>query len=286
MQNLQNNDGVQDGRSNLVRVVRHCGDCGDEFESMPFMGYEFGKYCSPCKDKRRRLIEVEQSEIRVRSLEYRRQEWIADPVRGIPRRYRDLDWEDFKYDKGGEGNREKVALFREYANTFPVEGMPYGIRSLLLARDLNGVGKTMLAGLIDKTIIYRYEETGRERCPFQFWTVDDVKLRLKSAERYGGTETPEDVYRDFGTMWLLVLDDVGKEKMEGADLGCTYELYFNILNRRYNNQLPVILTSNLMFEPWVPGGPTLTDLMGRAGVSRLMEMTEGIAYIIEGEDRR
>ena len=277
---------MQDGRSSIVRVIRLCQDCGEEYESPVFMGLEARKYCSTCREKRRRLFEVEQKETRERSLEYHRQEWISDPVRGIPRRYRELAWEDFLYDRGGEKNREKVALFREYADTFPVEGMPYGTKSLLIARDVNGVGKTMLASLIDKTIIYRYDETGRERCPFQFWTVDDVKLRLRSADRYGSIETQEDVYRDFGTMRLLVLHDVGKERMAGADVGFTYEMYFNILNRRYNNELPVILTSNLMFEPWVPNGPTLTDLMGRAGVLRLMDMTEGKAYVIEGEDRR
>ena len=96
----------------------------------------------------------------------------------------------------------------------------------------------------------------------------------------------EEVYRDFATVRLLLIDDVGKEKLDGADTAFIQEAYFTIINERYNANLPIILTSNLNFDPWVPGGLCLENIMGRAAVSRLMEMTLGTAYIIEGEDRR
>jgi hypothetical protein len=50
--------------------------------------------------------------------------------------------------------------------------------------------------------------------------------------------------------------------------------------------LPVVITSNVEYRPFVEGGFTLYDVMGNAGASRLMEMTQGITYLIEGEDRR
>lgn len=231
-------------------------------------------------------MEISETEVRSRSLVHARQEWINDPHRGIPRRYQVATWQDFQFDKGGENNRGKVQKLMEYTANFPVDQMPIDVASLLITGEVNGVGKTMLACLMYKDIVNRFQQTGRERCPFQFWTVSRLKQRLRAAERFGGPESVEEVYRDFGSMWLLILDDVGKEKLEGADAGFTFEMYYTIINERYNVQLPVIFTSNLHFQPCSGEGLSLADLMGRAGVSRLMEMTQGTAYVIEGEDRR
>ncbi len=267
------------------RIIFICEECGQDFEGYTFVGTS-SRYCRKCNSKRLEEFEAEQTDKREQSLAYRHQEWLSDSIRGIPRRYCGLSWEDFNFDRGGEENRGKVEELREYAKNFPVEKMPFGIKSLLITREVNGVGKTLLACLILQDIIHRYEQMGRERCPFQFWPVGRLKQRLRAAERFGGPESVEDVYRDFATMWLLVLDDVGKEKLEGADAAFTFEMYYTIINERYNAQLPIILTSNLSLDPWRPKGLSLADLMGRAGVSRLMEMTLGTAYVIEGEDRR
>ena len=207
-----------------------------------------------------------------------RREFREHPQRGIPRRYWGDAWGDFHFDLGGESNAGRVSALRKYANEFPVDASPAGQKSIILAAKMNGVGKTMLASLIVGEIIGNFEKTGYERCPFQFWSVNNIRMRLKAADRYGSKETQEEVYRDFATMWLLVMDDVGKEQLDGRDAGFTYEMYFNILDQRYNNQLPVVITSNLAPEPWEPGGPCLVDLMGRASVSRLGEMTGGMVY--------
>jgi len=267
------------------RIILVCEDCEAEYEGFTFVG-NFSRYCRDCNGKRLKLLEMEQAEMREKSLEYRRYEWLSDSERGIPRKFLGLNWENFRFDWGGGNNRNKVQQLKEYAAGFPVKRMPFGAESLLITREVNGVGKTMLACLVLQDIVHRFEETGREKCPFQFWPVGRVKHRLRAAERFGGAESVADVYRDFATMWLLVLDDVGKEKLEGADAAFSYEMYYTIINERYNAQLPIILTSNLNFEPCSPQGLSLADLMGRAGVSRLMEMTRGTAYVIEGEDRR
>jgi len=267
------------------KAIQPCPDCGNEFESPLYMGKAVAKFCTDCRSARSRAFELERVETHLRSLANKRREWAESPV-GIPIKYRGLTWDDFRYDHGGENNRQKVAAFRHWANSFPTDQRPLGVESLLITRDVNGVGKTMLACLILQDLINRFEELGRERSPFQFWAVKDVKMRVNAARRFGSQETEEQVYADLTTIPLLILDDVGKEKMTGYEAADDYEMYFTLINKRYNNQLPVILTTNLTYEPWVPGGASLIDLIGRAGVSRLMEMTGGIDYIIEGEDRR
>ena len=272
--------------TNRVTFTTACGDCGEEFSGHHLFGLNLGRYCARCREARNTAHEEERRKIAASSLAYRQHEWLTDSLRGIPGRYRGLTWDDFRFDRGGEGNRRRVDALRQYAQEIPVDRFPHHMKSIVLASEHNGVGKTMLASLMLNDIIHRYTETGRERPPFQFWSVHDAKMRLRSAERFGGPETPEEVYRDFGTVWLLILDDVGKEQLTGAEASFAYEMYFAILNQRYNNQLPVILTSNLSFSPWRFGGPSLVDLMGRASVSRLVEMTGRQVYVIEGEDRR
>ena len=209
--------------------------------------------------------------------------WI-EHRRGIPRRYHGSRWEDFAFDRGGESNRDKVRAVREYAEGFPVEGLPYGYPSLVLASPSNGVGKTLLACLMLETIYRRMDPTRGVVLPAQFWPVHDIRLRLSSVGRHTFDETWEQVMGDFATMPLLVIDDVGKERLGGE--ANYYETYSLVLEARYNANLPVVLTTNLGLEPWTEGGPSLVDLLGRATVSRLAEMAGGKIYVIEGEDRR
>ena len=275
-----------DQQTAVPKMIRSCTDCGQEFTDLTLAGAQFGRYCPDCREQRTRQLELDRQQHHQASLAHHRQEWLSDPVRGIPPRFQGMTWHDFKYDHGGEKNRRKVEELQDYAASFPVEQMPKGVKSLLVTREVNGVGKTMLACLILQDIINRFDQTAREHSPFQFWSVGRVKQRLRAAERFGSNETVKQVIQNFATMWLLVLDDVGKEKLAGADTAFSCDMYYTIINERYNNRLPIILTSNLSFEPVDRDGLCLTDLVSRAGVSRLMEMTDGTAYVIEGEERR
>ncbi len=268
-----------------ARLIKLCADCGEEFSSVLYPGL-VTDYCPSCRGRRLEEQEADHQRRRLEGLARDRLDWITDRHRGIPPKYQNLTWNDFRFDRGGEGNREKVQELREYGANFPVEGPPHGIRSLVLARDQWGVGKTTLSCLVLKDIINRFEQRGRKLCPFQFWPVSRVKMRLRAAERYGGTESVKEVYEELTTTWLLVLDDVGKERLEGADLSFVQEMYFHILNERYNLELPVIITSNVGFTPWAEGGVTLQEIMGGAAADRLIEMAGGTAYIIEGDSWR
>ncbi|HLA39635.1 MAG TPA: ATP-binding protein [Candidatus Glassbacteria bacterium] len=270
------------------RVLSPCEDCGNEHDCYAQALMEsFGtvrqpRLCPECREKARRLREVQQQSHHAASLAFTRQQWLCDQVRGIPERYRGKNFDGFD----ATGNEQRVSALRAYAESFPVDRPPKGIPSLLLAQAVVGVGKTHLACAILQTVAGRFDQLGREVCPYQFWPASRVKQRVFDAQRFGSKETLEAVYRDFASMWLLVLDDVGKEKLTGADAASTYEIYYTIINERYNANLPMIITSNLGFEPWQPEGLSLADLIGNAGVSRLMEMTGGQQYLIAGHDRR
>ena len=265
--------------------TKPCDECGTTIVALNWAGLALTRYCQECRDRLNRELEADQARRWRESLAFHRREYLENTTRGVPRKFRDLTWEDFRFDQGGEENRERVRRLRSYAEGFPTDRPPHGYPSVVLASPSNGVGKTMLASLILGTIVHNFEQIARTVCPYQFWSVNRVKMRLRSAERYGSEETVEQVYRELSTVWLLILDDVGKEHADGRDASYAYEMYFNLIDQRYNCELPVIVTSNLGFEPWYEGEPSLVDLMGRAAVSRLAEMA-GQIFVIEGEDRR
>lgn len=271
-----------------AQIIMPCDDCGQDFDAVrqvvsdKYLGRAGPRYCGPCRDIRLRALDVEEKAAHAVRLTRERSQWVHDKARGIPEKFWESSFDTFDSD----GNETVLQELRDYAEAFPVDTRPKRAKSLLITRDVNGVGKTHLACAVLRAIVEKVEEIDREVCPYQFWTAGKVKQRVGGAKRFGGAETEADVYRDFGTMWLLVLDDLGKEQLSGADASATYEMYYTVINERYNSELPMIITSNLGFRPWSPGGLSLVDLIGKAGASRLMEMTGGIEYVIAGKDRR
>lgn len=272
------------GKPDIVAITGRCEQCGAEYDAKvrAMLRASFGAIGpSLCLDCRGRLVK-ELDEDRARRhqarLAFQRQEWLSDSQRGLPLKFRESSFDTF--DPSAGSNRDRVMELREYAERFPKAAAPRGMESVVLARDKNGVGKTHLASSIFRAVV-EASEIDNERSPYQFWPVNRVRTRLAAAKRFGGPETEDEVIADLGSMWLLVLDDVGKEILAGD-----HELYFAIINERYNRQLPVVITSNVGFEPWDTGEPALDEVMGRAVASRLREMCQGVQYIIEGEERR
>lgn len=284
--------------SNGVRIVATCDDCGNEYDGKTvrmieaFTRARVPRYCPDCTAMRLRMEEVQREEAKAKQLAYWRAEWLR--LSGIPPKYQPKSFDgplcpenwaaSLGYD--ATGNEARIQLIREWADGFPVDGPPVGYPSLLIAARNNGVGKTHLACAALKAIIGRFEALGFERPPFRFHVANDLKFRLQDAQRFSSTEKVGDVYQELRSLRLLVLDDMGKEKAIGADAAHVYEMYYTIINERYNNGLPMLITSNLGMEPWAKGGPSLEDIIGLAGVSRLKEMTGGKELVIEGEDRR
>jgi DNA replication protein DnaC len=239
-------------------------------------------YCSACRHARIRAREVVEKAAHEARLTFQRTTWAHGRDRGIPEKF----WGDSFDTFDPVGNEAVVQELRAYAEAFQVDARPKGAKSLLITRDVNGVGKTHLACAVLRTIIEKFEKVDWDVSPYQFWTAGKLKQRIRGGQRFGGAESEADVYKDFGSMWLLVLDDIGKEPLTGADAAATYEMYYTVINERYNSALPMVITSNLGFKPWAPGGLSIADLIGKAGASRLMEMTGGTEYIIAGQDRR
>jgi len=129
-----------------------------------------------------------------------------------------------------------------------------------------GTGKTYLA----TATISELEARGITGLRFE---VVPRLLAMTRKEMQNKYSSKRDFIEEAARAAVLILDDIGSEK--GSEW--TLEQLFLLINERYENQLPTILTTNA----------NLADLearIGGAAVSRIWGMCKG--YILDGADYR
>jgi len=261
-----------------------CKDCSALYEPnvVRILDHELtldGGRCPECRRKYIEQMRAAEQARRAMELARQRMEWRRSC--GIPPQFQDKDFSNFD-----RRNHEK--LFKvcwDYAERFPLE-KPQGYPSLvLLSPGSWGVGKTHLACAIAHRILDRWQgETAR--CPVHFTTEPDLFRRIRATYDWtrslGGRETEEEIYLQLATVGLLVVDDVGKEATQDGSF--VRKVLFTVIDLRYRNMLPVILTANGDLESlrYHLGG----DEGNEASFDRLVEMTRGKFIQVKGESYR
>ena len=97
----------------------------------------------------------------------------------------------------------------------------------------NGVGKTHLACSIANKLI----ENG---IPVIYGTLINLLAELKNSYEIDNSISEMEIIKLYENVDLLIIDDLGKEKPSEWGL----EKLFTIINSRYENNLPVIITTN------------------------------------------
>lgn len=175
---------------------------------------------------------------------------------GIKKRFRQRTFENFKTDTAERKKCYKTA--KDYADNF-AKYRDSG--SGLYIEGTNGTGKTHLAAAIALQLI-------GEGIPVICKTSSDLLIDIKRAYDNNGLEEWQimDVYRKAD---LLIVDDLGKEQC--SDWAMT--MLYNILNDRYEDMKPVIVTTNYnaegLAEALTPAGHDNTKIV--AIISRLKE---------------
>ena len=178
--------------------------------------------------------------------------------------------------------KEAYRLCQKYADDFPQSGPLRDYPSLMLYSQGYGCGKTHLACAIANHIISAWDgDPDHAVCPVRFESGPGLVRRIRATYNVRPGEwheTEEEIYHELQGVRLLLLDDVGKEKLSVH----TREVYFYIIDERYKSGLPVVVTSNLPIE----GNPSLVELMGGSTVDRLMGMTRGRIIELKGDSYR
>ena len=157
-------------------------------------------------DERERLAKEQETREQAERRERQLENWKR---RGITKRYYEAEWDNWIAD-----TPEKEKVLRNVKTAWTVN---------LFFTGSNGTGKTHLAMCLAKDgAIYR-------RLPDIF---REVRLDF---------ESEEEVIEYYGECKLRVVDEIGRQKFSGFVLN----LFFEIIDRRWNNILPTTIITNL-----------------------------------------
>jgi len=199
---------------------------------------------------------------------------------GIPPKFIDSDFSSFE--KGWQDKALKLAI--AYAEDFPIDRYPRGYHSLYLwSTESWGVGKTHLSAAICHRIYDRWTGLEDKGCPrIIFLSEPELFRRIQATysftrEESQLRESEDDIIKSIVYADLVVLDDVGKEKR--ADPRFIQRTIYSLIDGRYKNQLPLIITANL--DP-----NQLKQHLESASFDRIFEMIQGKSVRMDGKSYR
>lgn len=184
----------------------------------------------------------------------------------IPRRFINKSLDSFK--ATDPARRELLAAARRYIQGFKI-GRDGEHPETELTREIGrdhesakglrltgpvGCGKSHLAaGILREVVLKGYSGL--------FHNSPDLLSEIRATFRDNAGPSEDDLIEEISAVDLLVLDDLGAEKISDFVL----DRFYLIVNKRYEACLPLIVTTNCDME-------TLTGRLSKRVVSRLMEM--------------
>lgn len=144
-------------------------------------------------------------------------------------------------------------------------------RKGLILTGNNGVGKTHLACSIANELI-------KNGIPIIYGTLINLLAELKNTYDNDNNISEMEIIKLYEKVDLLIIDDLGKEKPSEWGL----EKLFTIINSRYENNLPVIITTNYDQNSLINRLSINGEIeTAKSIISRLYEM----CYLVKIEDR-
>ena len=240
-------------------TIHKCSICGRPYKDkiMEFSGrtYHYSIPECDCEEKLRRREDNKKKgqNIKTRILQ------IKDC--GVGKRFKDRTFSNF--DKKINNKAYQVCLnYAKHYFDYEREG-----KGLFLSGPV-GTGKTHLAVAIIDYIARIHKRK------FEGKIIFTTSVNLLSSIRLGyKTNSAEKICRECESCQLLVIDDLGSEKITDW----VGEIFYRIIDNRYSELKPIIITSNY----------SLTELKEKIGerlVSRIYDMCEGVKF--EGKDWR
>lgn len=271
----------KDGSNSFMKKEKFCEFCGAELTQKTWIYDNKTRYlpvyddcvCAEYQAEKAKLEEwakKQEEHERKLELERKKQEKIKRLLgsSGMSVRAMNCKFEGYQVTLH---NQEAVEICNEYVSNF--KDIKNQKRNGLFLVGNCGVGKSHLAYATANALI---EQGTSVIC----MTMIDLLLKLKSS--YNSSEENEEkilkVYEDCS---LLVIDDLGKEKLTEWAL----QMVYAIIDRRYNALKPIIVTTNYNAEELVSKFTIAGDSStGKAVIDRLFEMCQYLP--IKGDSYR
>lgn len=172
--------------------------------------------------------------------------WNKSNSSGVPPRFAEYSFFNFECRKECEKKCfKKVVEFSSRENN---EGV-------LLMTGAKGTGKTHLGAAAVRDTQDRNV------------SMEDLIYKVESSMNFKSPQTEEEVFNDYSTVKFLVIDEVGRSLKREKEI----EILSYILRKRYDNQIPTIVISNLEKK-------VLMKNLGEAVVDRLRETATSIEF--------
>lgn len=271
--------------TNFELVKQICKNCGNEFDAKIFLilgrKTKPSTVCSVCGEKERKEKEIQEKNKKEYEEKQLKNNWRIDS--GIPLRFMDERFETYKINSF---NKNIFNVCKDYSEKFPIEPRKDYKSLAIFSKGVWGVGKTHLACSIGHCIIDRWGGDWREHSPIYYVTEPNLFSRIRATynrnSSNGYSENEYEIYKQLATIPLLIIDDVGKEEV--SDPRFVQRVWFTIINERYDNLKPVVLTANLTPDELAShlGGSRNNE----ASFDRLYEMLCGDFWEVKGDSYR
>lgn len=152
---------------------------------------------------------------------------------GMPVEYMSKDGKDFdwgQYSEDVEIQKRIANAFAYSFATFRKQG-----RGLYIYSNTKGSGKTLLACCLANEVLKKQDVS------VKFTTVADYIELVRSSKN----EAVKEQMNAIMNTGLLIIDDIGATK---EDKDWISDAIYRLVNRRYENMLPTIYTSNVMID--------------------------------------
>ena len=270
----------QQGHLTTLRKENRTCACGAEFIAHIKVvdGEDVLDGLTICGDCRAKADAAERREKRLAQIPEaeRDQQGVWEEQSNLPAKFANKTFGDFDR----KLQPQAYDAVKKYNHNWDGDDPPHSL--ILLSPDLYGVGKThLVAALLNKIIetdsklfVNPDGSFRRKPCPVYFTVENTLLSRIRQTYNHkqgDDTETEEDIYKRLERYALLVIDDVGK--VRPRDYSFLQGVYFRIIDDRYSNDMPIILTTNLSFTE-------LENHIGGASADRLREMCGDTNFIV------
>lgn len=186
---------------------------------------------------------------------------IGGDLTYIPKRF--IDKTLYNYKSGSKEQDRILSICRKFIKNF-TEAKEKGTSLVFCGRP--GTGKTHLAYAIVSLL--------REQFTIAVVsTAADMTSEIKDAFK-SDTETTTDISRKYSNYDFLVIDEVGVQVSSEAEK----RIFFDVINKRYENMLPTLLISNLEKRE-------LTSFVGERVMDRMKE-NGGVVFAFDWKSNR
>lgn len=282
-----------------------CAVCRKEFEAkfVNMLGKwrQLAAKCPACMEEytnKERLREQEEKQKAEGFIQRLQSMYIVAYYKAgnIPSKYSGCSFDNFHADE--QPNAFDVC--KRYVKDYQDSNKPYSL--VLYSEKSWGTGKTHLVYAIANEMMHKsidldnvvfkgdYWESPKipqPDCPVYFTSEPDLFRRIQATYNIRNDErqtheTEDDVIRHLTEVPLLIIDDIGKEDRQDSKF--IQRMLFAIIDGRYRENMPIILTANLSPSKLALhlGGET----GNMASYDRLLEMCQQQFIKVEGKSYR